>query len=230
LCFVVSIRVLIGIMPRVEKRGNILPAKFDVLGPCVPSLVLESLAIRLKRETETLHRETESALDIFGSAKNLAQYTELLRRFYRLYRPLESVLAGFDQSGQYGITITERAHSGRLASDLQFLGIDPLELEDSPDAYLPVLQNFPHALGAMYVLEGSTLGSIYVLRHFKQLLADQIVGADSFFSGYGERTVAFWNRFKTSLDTYGVERPCDIPQVIQGAKSTFVAIGNWMKS
>lgn len=210
-------------------RGRALPIVSDVLDPVVASLPPESLAVQLKRETDNPHRETERVLDIFGRVTNLRQYSEWLQRSYRLYRPLESALAGFDKWEQYEIVVTEMAQSGRLASDLNFLGVRFLDLEDSPKACLPVLQSFPSALGAMYVLEGSTLGSIYILRHFKKLMAERIVGADSFFSGHGEHTVTFWHRFKASLDSFGLARPSDIPEVIQGAKSTFAAIGSWMQ-
>jgi heme oxygenase len=186
------------------------------------------LSQQLKSETADSHRAVEARLGLPYSIAGLAQYRDCLTAFYRLYRPLEQVLAGFREWPALGIDIGERAQTPRLHSDLQELGVDPSQLCDAPAASLPHLPGFAHALGALYVLEGSTLGGQIILRHLRQVLGDRIAGADAFFSGHAQQTGTMWNSFRASLDAYGTQSPETTPDAIAGAESTFAAVGDWM--
>jgi heme oxygenase len=141
----------------------------------------------------------------------------------------KSILRAFGQWPTIGIERAERQHAGRLARDLEALGKSPLQLADAPIESLPVLSGFSHALGALYVLEGSTLGSQFILRHLTSFLGDKIDAAHSFFQGYGEQTNNRWKEFRGSLDLFGVENQEEIPLVVLGAKRTFKAIADWMQ-
>jgi heme oxygenase (biliverdin-IX-beta and delta-forming) len=176
-----------------------------------------------------LHRYAEQKLGFPNTITNLTEYGSCLERFCRLYRPLEIDLASFTQWAAIGIELTERQHANRLARDLKALGKPLLQLANAPTVSLPILPEFPHALGALYVLEGSTLGSQFILRHLTNLLGDKIDAAKSFFCGHGEQTNDRWKEFRGSLDLFGVENQAEIPSVVLGAKRTFKAIADWMQ-
>jgi heme oxygenase len=192
-------------------------------------IALRSLSLQLREETAELHRYAEQKLGIPAAITNLTEYGSCLESFYRLYRPLEFNFASFSQWAAVGVDLTERRHADRLASDLKALGKSPLELADAPKTSLPILTGFPDALGSLYVLEGSTLGSQFILRHLTNLLGDKIDAASSFFRGHGEQTNVRWKQFQGSLDLYGVENPGEVPLVVLGAKRTFKAIADWMQ-
>jgi heme oxygenase len=94
---------------------------------------------------------------------------------------------------------------------------------------LPPLPHFGSALGALYVVQGSTLGSQFILRYLTQLLGDQIRDADRFFHGRGSQTYEQWSRFRALLDAFGLDHPADTALVVEGAVATFRSIGEWMQ-
>jgi heme oxygenase (biliverdin-IX-beta and delta-forming) len=192
-------------------------------------ITIRPLSLQLREETAELHLYAEQKLGFPDAITNLTEYGSCLESFYRLYRPLEVDLARFSQWAAIGIELAERRHADRLARDLKALGKSPLQLADAPKATLPILPDFSHALGALYVLEGSTLGSQFILRHLTNLLGDKIGAANSFFRGHGEQTIVRWKEFQGSLDLYGVENRAEIPLIVLGAKRTFKAIADWMQ-
>ena len=191
-------------------------------------LLTDTLSAQLRAETMDEHREVERKSGLPGVITSLALYRACLGSFYRLYLPLEALLMTFPEWNDLGIELPKLAHSPRLARDLQALGVMPLQLQSAPPLSLPVLPNFSNALGALYVLEGSTLGSQIILRHLQQVLGPEMAGADSFFCGHGAQTGAMWQAFRTSLDGYGEQHPTHSRDVIQGAKATFLSLAGWM--
>jgi heme oxygenase len=214
-------------MPQVTELPSI-----DLLANRSKSLVEFSsapLSFQLREGTAALHREVESKLSLPNAITTLADYKKCLERFYRLYRPIERTFTHFTDWAGYGLDLSVRTHSVRLAADLEALGTASLEFEDAPGSSQPILTDFAHALGAMYVIEGSTLGSQFILPHLIKVLGQQIVGADSFFRGRGTQTGALWGTFRASLDAYGASHADKTSDVIHGARATFEAIGNWMQ-
>jgi heme oxygenase len=190
---------------------------------------LRSLSLLLREETSALHHVVEQGLGLPRRIATLDLYRSCLTSFYRIYRPLEACLGRFDQWRDISIDLSDHVHTPRLAADLQTLGLSPLALADAPSECLPALGSFSAALGALYVVEGSTLGSQFIWRHVSTLLGEQIAGADSFFYGRGALTGARWNQFRAALDTYGILHPQLQQEVVRGATVTFQAIGGWMQ-
>jgi heme oxygenase len=188
------------------------------------------LSVQLREATTSLHLEVERALGLPDAIKDLGGYARCLRQFYRLYQPLEVVLGSFNNWQAAGIDIDACAQAGRLAADLRVLGVEPTTLEAAPRQSMPRLPDFAQALGALYVLEGSTLGAQFILPRLADQLGDSLDGATSFFSGHGARTRVCWKHFREALDRYGVQFPESRGDVVEGAQSTFAAIGSWMQS
>ena len=186
------------------------------------------LSLQLREQTAELHREVERSMGLPQNIGSLAQYQACLDRFHRFYQPYEELLGRFDDWPEWEIDLHNRAHAPDLASDLEALETGNATAGPAPQSAMPALPEFAHALGALYVTEGSTLGSQFILRHLSEVLGQQIAGADRFFRGYGPETGTRWSQIRAALDRFGRERPQQIPTVIEGAARTFQAIGKWM--
>jgi heme oxygenase len=186
--------------------------------------------VQLRDATRTLHQQVERALGLPAAIESLADYRRVLARYYGFYEPFEHALARFTEWQAIGVDLNDCCQAGRLTSDLQALGEAPERAVRAAKESLPSLPHFASALGALYVVEGSTLGSQFIVRYLTQLLGAQIQGADRFFHGRGSLTYEHWGRFRARLDLYGRDHPAETSIVIEGAAATFRAIGEWMQS
>jgi len=186
------------------------------------------LSQRLREETAQLHRDIEGQLGFPDSVQDLAAYGSCLVSYFRLYFPIESSMAAFDDWQANGIQLAERLQAPRLIKDLMALQIAPASCAEAGQEWLPPMPDFAHALGVFYVLEGSTLGGQFILRRLQTVLGEQIKGADAFFSGHAAKSGAMWNAAKHLIDAYGEKHPERCDDVIAGAVSAFHAVGRWM--
>jgi heme oxygenase len=120
-----------------------------------------------------------------------------------------------------------RSQSSCLANDLAALGADPARVALAAPAQLPDLPNFAHALGALYVMEGATLGGRLILRDLEMRLGDTIADATCFFGGRGKRVGPMWQSFREMLDNFGSENPQLSADVVAGAERVFLAMLDW---
>jgi heme oxygenase len=111
---------------------------------------ISSLSGQLRKRTAPLHGQIEALLRFPGAIRTCADYQDWLGRFLGLYDPL-------------GLSMLSRDHTCRLVDDLVALGTDPRELPRASSALLPDLPTLAHALGALYVIEGATLGGRLIL-------------------------------------------------------------------
>jgi heme oxygenase len=188
-----------------------------------------SLSQRLRSGTELAHKDVERRLGLPGSIADLTDYRRCLLRFYELYRPLETQFERFGDWTDLGLDVPNGALSTRLAADLRALGVSVPEVGDGAAASLPALRTFAQALGACYVIEGSALGSQFMMPQLQKTLGEGMSGADSFFRGRGAETGAFWKGFRAGLDWYGETHPEQTVCVVESAIATFEAIGLWMQ-
>ena len=214
-------------------RKNTAPLSVAIIGsrqtgePSQSDIPAAPLSAQLRARTASLHERTEVLLGLPGAIRSLEHYRAWLCRFLGLYKPLEHMLSKFSEWGDYGFTLPSPSQSDCLGADLAVLGIDPVSVEHAARALLPHLPSFAHALGALYVLEGSTLGGRVILRDIESRIGPQILGAMQFFGGRGAAVGQTWRTFKTALDTLGHERPNLQADVGEGAERVFRAINNW---
>jgi heme oxygenase len=208
-----------------------LPLGVDVSSPSGGALRLDILAMplsaQLRAQTAALHQQTEALLGLPHAIQSLQEYQGCLCKFLGLYAPLEHSMARFREWDQHGLTLPSPSQTQCLTADLAVLGIDPASISEAPPVLRPDLPTFSHALGALYVLEGSTLGGRMILRELDERIGPQISGATRFFGGRGATVGATWLIFKTALDAFGDARPSLRAEVVSGAKSVFQAITLW---
>lgn len=185
------------------------------------------LSAQLRTQTACLHEQTEILLGLPCAIRNVDDYRGWLCRFFGLYEPLEQSLARFNEWGDHGLTLPSPNHGTCLAADLAAMRVDPANVSRAPSSLLPRLPTFAHALGALYVLEGSTLGGQLILRDVEARIGSQITGATLFFGGRGTAVGPAWQTFKTALNAFGRERPCLGADVISGAEGVFRSIAEW---
>jgi heme oxygenase len=196
----------------------------------------------LRDQTAPLHALTESLLGLPRAIRTTDDYIAWLGRFLGIYQPLEHRMAEFSEWREAGISPSgispsgifpsgifppARGHGECLAADLAALSVDPRVVPRAPHWSVPELAIFPHAIGALYVMEGATLGGRLILRDLEPRIGPVIAGATSFFAGRGEMTGPLWRDFRRALDSFGLEQPWHRAAVVTGAERTFRAILAW---
>ncbi|MBS0276544.1 MAG: biliverdin-producing heme oxygenase, partial [Proteobacteria bacterium] len=147
-------------------------------------------------------------------------YRELLETLWGIYTPVEDALMKIDWRDS-GIDILKRRKKDWLEADLTYLGIAPASLRDS-HADLPELDTRATGLGALYVLEGATLGGQIILRHLQPVLGISATCGGRFYASYGAQTSAMWRSYLAVLEKEGA-RPQMADAIEHGAVETFRA-------
>ncbi len=189
-------------------------------------LLSEKLSAELRIRTAGLHRQAEQQLNLPDAVSTCDDYRRWLAGFFGFYQPLEAILTAFPDWDGLGISIVSRLHAPAIAHDLAVLGstsAPPL----APAHLLPELPTVAHGLGALYVLEGATLGGQIILRGIETRLGLSIGTARQFFGGRGRDLGPMWNDFRNRLDDYGRLHALKRDDVVAGAQRTFQSLLGW---
>lgn len=191
-------------------------------------------ATALRERTRGEHEATEALLPLMSEHLQRREYIDVLNRFY-------AVLCGWEHWAEehapqrFRALLGKRRRSVLLERDLDFLGETaclptPLaaRLFEPLRAAVSGPEGDEHAgggevaearfLGALYVVEGSTLGGQYIARHVERVLALTPGEGDAYFCGYGEHTGAMWREVKALLS----EAPAgSLEETVAAAKCMF---------
>ena len=185
---------------------------------------INNLRDLLRHETRQEHHDLEKALDLFSGQFNVTDYRNLLLKFFVFHVAFDAYLAvkGHDGIIEEKFYLECRSKKNWLAQDLAFMGIDNVAdiRKLSYDDLAILFPSSEHIWGAIYVIEGSTLGSKILASHFTKTLGLFPETGLRFFTAYGSQTKAKWDetiRQLNALDKQDV-RHADI---IVGAKRTF---------
>lgn len=185
----------------------------------------DSILAQLRAETRHQHEATEAAVDLMREDFDLDDYRRLLVRFYAFYQPFEEKMRDALNEFPIDFNHSERLNTPKLVADLQSLGMadsDISAIEPADD--LPALDSKENIFGALYVVEGSTLGGQVISRHLKQKFGFEAENGAAFFSGYGKDTGKMWNEFREAVTNFA-ENGADREKIIAGANETFEKIG-----
>ncbi|UQN08670.1 biliverdin-producing heme oxygenase [Deinococcus sp. QL22] len=170
--------------------------------------------LQLRQATLQHHQEVEAFMPVMQPHLRLETYQHLLGQLYTVVAPLEGQLLALPLPEQFEVGARQKA--GLLRRDLSVLGVTSLPLGLS----LPPL-SLPQALGALYVLEGATLGGQMIERHLHACLGLTAARGSAYFTAYGPATGQMWRRFGAAMACSVL--PEDEPAVIAGAQTTFAA-------
>jgi heme oxygenase len=181
------------------------------------------LSTDLKRNTENIHRQAEKVMvGWLKRIRSLEEYVEFLNWLYAYYGPLEDSIKTQLTSDNFP-DIERRCRAGALLQDMEATGIYLPAPEICRD--LPVIDNYGKALGALYVLEGSTLGGRVIAgMMLRQLRSEKFL---SYFNSYGNETAGMWQSFKDLL-----EIPTTLAwkeDILLSARETFLTFKTWIE-
>ena len=176
----------------------------------------------LKRETLDLHEEVETLMPVMNEHLTRQDYLELLRRLQAVVVPLEAQLSTLPLPAELAWPERRKAHL--LARDLAALGekeeIPAMPVPFSvPELTSPKLISVAEAFGALYVLEGATLGGQLISRQLGRRLGLSPGRGSAYFSGYGPETGPRWRSFGEVLEA--TVPPGEADAVLAGARRTF---------
>ncbi|HEY1987561.1 MAG TPA: biliverdin-producing heme oxygenase [Terracidiphilus sp.] len=174
---------------------------------------------RLREETAELHRTVEENVDLVSPGLTADRYVRILQVFQAVFTAWESQLDR-DCPARFVELWSGRKRAYRLMDDLETLGSNPDEaMFDASKP--PCLEDDGVWLGALYVLEGSTLGGQVISRYLETHFGWRDGQGYSFFQGYGPRTGEMWRGLREAIETSSGKET----QIVAGAHLTFGHLG-----
>lgn len=175
---------------------------------------------RLKQATQTLHHEVEALMPVMRPSLSRGEYTWLLGQLCGVVQPIEARLLTLPLPASFDLDL--RLKAPLLVRDLGALTQTPAaQLLPAPAPHLP---GVPEALGALYVLEGATLGGQVISRRLRQTLGVTPEWGGAYFYAYGPGTGRMWRAFGEVMNR--CVAPGDEARVVAGAQATFRAFGH----
>lgn len=180
---------------------------------------------RLREATRTLHADVEEETAVLQGGPG--RYRWFVEKQYGFLAPLEPRLAEAPGLAALGLDVEARRRAHLFAADLLHLGVRPGRLPRC--AALPRVDTAARALGALYVLEGATLGGLFVLHQVGERLGITAQAGGSGIAPYGDRTVPMWVAYADALDRFVRASPADEPEVHDAARETFERMRAWLR-
>lgn len=160
----------------------------------------------LRGRTRTEHEATEALLPLMGPELTLPVYVDALRSLYRIVEGWERWAEG-QVPPEWESLLRDHQRGFLLRKDLRHFGVaalpDALPLREFASLLSAAAETASPSeaafLGALYVVEGSTLGGQYIARHVEAALGLVRGEGDAYFLGHGERTGERWREIKGIL-------------------------------
>ena len=185
------------------------------------------LSADLKAQTRPHHDAAEASPAMQAvMADDLTRdaYRDHLTRLLAFYGPTEAALADVAGLAETLPDLGARLVKTKwLKEDLAVLG----QAATAPTAQAPPL-DVARALGALYVIEGSTLGGRIIARHLHDALGVTADAGARFYLSYGDQRGPRWTAFKQALDQFGADHPGQTDRVVASASDTFDALREQM--
>lgn len=179
-----------------------------------------SLLADLRRATHAAHEALDRALDLQSASIDRDRYICFLRGSLRVIEPLEVGVANWLGAAEFA------TRSACIRDDLAALGAPPVTREAnraSSPALAPALDSEARALGATYVLEGSSLGGLVLARSLDRRLALGGV-ALRFLRFRADGTKDHWGRVVARIEAWGARAAAsDRADACAAAVATFAA-------
>lgn len=183
----------------------------------------------LRTGTGLLHVALEQRLPFFSARLNADWYRRLLQAYYGFYAPMEATLYE-SRLIPDGFDTVLRVKTPTLLSDLHALGLNDAAIDALPGGCeLPTFDTPAACLGALYVLEGATLGGQVLRREMAQRLDLDAGNGGAFLNVYGAETGRRWKDFLDYLDRLPLDA-CAKERAVIAACSTFSCFEQWLDS
>lgn len=157
----------------------------------------QALAAALRSATRQAHHQLDHhplLAPLLRADLTLAQYRQVLLAMAWVHTPLQSALRIALKRLGLAYPLSDRA--AWLAEDFAWLGGDARsELAGLAPWPVPDLATPAAIVGALYVIEGSTLGGKVIARQLAAHLGLNAAKGARFFHGHGAATEAHWGEF-----------------------------------
>ena len=179
---------------------------------------------QLRSATREVHGRLESDLDLLRRPfcqRRIGCFLEGMHGFHGVWEPGAGRILG-------AATLAGRLKGPHLRADLLAMGRTEAEIERLPlcREASGLARTRESALGAMYVLEGSTLGGQMISRALREACWLPPAGLAS-FNPYGAETGAQWRSFRAMLsDAVPPQRDAE---VVAAALATFELLHRWLR-
>jgi len=193
---------------------------------------VQSVLARLKQDTADAHACVDGLVDL--EQLDRAKYREFLAALRRAYRSIDRSLAAHAHAlAEFGYVTRLGDRIALLDSDIADLDRDREELNagdiasaKNPGGEQPAvdLATPASAFGAIYVIEGATLGGQVIARHIIPSLALDPPNGCRFVLGDGDLTGPRWRETGQALNAFAAANPSRIPAMVDGAINTFALI------
>ena len=192
---------------------------------------LMKLSAYLREHTRGHHDRIEAVpcmARLLAEDLGFEEYGAALARLYGYYRPLEARVYAAPVPAL--VTALElRPKHPALAADLGAWGLRRQTLPMAATGDLPRLDSEGARCGALYVLEGATLGGTVLARRLRAVLGARVDGALRFHGFYGEATGAHWRRFRDVLDTHCGADSAGAAEALRGAVEVYDSMTRWLE-
>lgn len=184
---------------------------------------------RLKNDTALLHRKLEQSplsavlMSPAITANDYALYLGAMRNVNAWWE--ETI---YPMVGAVIVDLDTRKKLTTLDDDLKNLKSFTTKPSHAP-AFSPAPPSkLSTAIGFMYVLEGSSLGGMVIV---KQLQQQSFLNQDTshFLTVYGKNTGTYWKKFLREMCSFAIDNSAE-DEIIDGAKDAFRAIDNYFCS
>ncbi len=199
--------------------------------PAFPTLA-PPLTLRLRQETRDLHDRIEANARfarLMAPDLTMAEYSRLVARLHGHHAPLESALEAMAHRLPACLALHRRLNRrAALVDDLVALGYTPDAIAALPRCEALAIRSVEQALGALYVLEGSTLGGQLIARHLHATLGIGAADGAAHVVPHGPETGTLWRDFRLALDEGAEAAQFDPDAVIAAARRAFDVLDRWM--
>lgn len=181
---------------------------------------------QLKVETSASHQRLETHVDLPSQLRSIECYRSMIERlfgFYVVWEPhIEAAL------GEHPV-LRGRRKAHHLISDLRVLEVREPEIGLLPRCSpLPPLRTLAEAFGALYVIEGATLGGAIIAKQVNQKLGLSADQGCRFLSCYGDEIGPMWKQFGDHVEALDWSDETDRISCVMAAQDTFAVLNRWL--
>ncbi|HTD95988.1 MAG TPA: biliverdin-producing heme oxygenase [Edaphobacter sp.] len=178
---------------------------------------------RLRRETTADHAAVEKTVPLMEEDLSREDYVRYLRQIHGVVAAWEERSAEVSPEWMRAI-LAARQRREMLERDLRWFSVAS-STDERP--VMPMMSDEASLLGAMYVMEGSTLGGQLIAAHVARVLGLKDGQGDAYFRGHGRQTGTMWREFCEVLRTRVTDDESEA--AIRAAKAMFQVFGSWMQ-
>ncbi len=191
---------------------------------------MNDLKARLRVATADVHEKLHGHAGLAAVASGtigISDYRSLLSRLRGFHQPFDALVAEAARGELIAPGLGNRRRAAMIEADLLTLGLSRAAIARLPicnSIYRP--SSKPAFLGALYVIEGSTLGGAQLARALAPLFDGAREGR-RFFLGYGANNGSMWRAFLEQLDVLSGD-PGAEDEAIASAVATFNDFDAWI--